>query len=91
VLNTAKLRQLVRSYVDCDTDEWYIWAAQSGGNKLKPRYLDLCNPLSANVFHRDITQLPDGAIIVFTPMEPPRESLLLKNGRPFLTELMIEV
>ena len=88
---TVRLRKLVRKNTGCETDEWYIWATRPNKGSTRPRYLDLNNPLSVNLFRKSIAQVSDKAAIIFTPMEPPPQNLFRAEGRPFMTELMIEV
>ena len=74
-----------------DADEWYYGAWHADTRKRKPRFLDLLNPLSADLFRRLIGGLNSNEVMLFTVMQPPVDHLWRREGEPYVGELMIEV
>ena len=57
----------------------------------KPRYLDLCNPLSVHIFRRSVRSSSVNTMVSFTRMEPSSANLFMEGQCSYVTELMIEV
>jgi hypothetical protein len=91
VTSAVMLWDLVRRQTRTDLDYWYFRVMLPSGKRTKPRYLQLSNPLSTHMFRRALGQAPEGSAVLLSPMEPPPESLFIKRGERFVTELMIEV
>jgi hypothetical protein len=87
----AALRDWMHDKLRADADEWYYGAWHADTRKRKPRFLDLLNPLSADLFRRLIGGLNSNEVMLFTVMQPPVDHLWRREGEPYVGELMIEV
>lgn len=91
VAATVLLRDFLRDLTGRTTNDWYFRAPRVKKGGLKPRYLDLTNPLSVQVLSRDLVALGPEDVVSCSPMEPPVEHLFSAGTGRFTTEVMLEV
>lgn len=89
--STAHLREIIHKASGTETDDWYYREMKVARGGAKPRYLDLCNPLSVNMFRRAIAGWSDDGVVSFARMEPTPDRLYTEEQGRFVTEVMIEV
>jgi hypothetical protein len=94
--SAAQFRRWVHTRMQTAVDDWYC-RLEDPGRKIedpvfhKPFYLDTANPLSICHFRKMVSPLPESGTIYFERMEPPLEHLMLSDGKPYMTEIMLEV
>ncbi|HEU4453023.1 MAG TPA: hypothetical protein VFR81_08180 [Longimicrobium sp.] len=86
----AKLREWVRARLRAEADEWYYRAPDPRGSGDRPRFLDLRNPLSAQLFRRALARAGEAGAVSLSVMDPPAGALWRRDGGRYVTELMIE-
>ncbi len=85
----ALLRDWVHERVR-PADGWYYRVVRSGAPPGKPLYLDLLNPLSVLAFRRELAAR--GTVgVSLTVAAPDADGLVRHGGRPYVSELMVEV
>jgi len=88
---TLQLREWIHEQTGSECDHWYYRAYSEARAVVRPRYLDLRNPLSAQVLRREVRSSGMTGRIVLERMEPRATGLFRDNGGTFVTEAMIEV
>jgi hypothetical protein len=86
---TISLRGLLRdaglSFTQC-----YCELFDPAAHQRRPRYFEICNPLSVHVFRRAVRSSSSSTVVSIARMEPPAENFV-REGQCFpMTELMIE-
>jgi hypothetical protein len=87
----VRLRDTLHFLTASRTDEWYFRTTRVSKAGLKPRYLDLRNPIGSQLLSREVASLEKNAVVSFSRMDPPIEHIRPIDGHRYTTEHMIEV
>ena len=87
---TLELRKNLRE-AGIDFRHSYFQPIDSAVPWHKPRYLDLCNPLSTHIFRRAVRSCSANTMVSLARMEPEPQNLWREGRCSYVTELMIEV
>ena len=92
LLATAELRDTVRALTGIQSEHWFYRLLSAGRGENKPRFLDLCSPLSILTLRKTLRSLPPESVLSFTEMRPgPQSGMFCNKDGPVSTELMIEI
>jgi hypothetical protein len=92
LLATVELRDAVRALTGIQSEHWFYKLLRAGRGENKPRFLDLCSPLSVLTLRKTLRSLPPESVLSFTEMRPgPPSGMFCDKDGPVSTELMIEI
>jgi hypothetical protein len=87
--STIALREILRE-AGVSFESAYFELHHSTISWRKPRYVEICNPLSVHAFRRAVRSSFDDTIISIARMEPPAKNGSRGEKCPHIMELMIE-
>lgn len=88
----AELRDQVHALTGVRSEYWFYKIFKAGKRENKPRFLDLCSPLSVLTLRKTLRSIPPGSVLSFTEMRPgPQSGMFFDQGGPVSTEVMIEI
>jgi hypothetical protein len=89
---TAELREEIHALTGVRSEHWFYRLLKAGNRKNKPRFLDLCSPLSVLTLRKTLRALSPRSVLSFTEMRPcPQSGMFVDSVGPVSTELMIEI
>lgn len=89
---TAELREMVHILTGVRSEYWFYKPLKSGKGENRPRFLDLCSPLSILTLRKTLRALPPESVLSLTAMRPgPQSGMFSDRDGPVATELMIEI
>ena len=92
LLATAELRDAVHAMTGIRSEHWFYKLFKAGKRENKPRFLDLCSPLSVLTLRKILRSVPPESVLSFTEMQPNPQSGMFSDGSgPVSTEVMIEI
>lgn len=91
LMATAELRDLVHRLTGAASEHWFYRLLKENKRE-KPRFLDLCNPLSLLTLRKTLRSHPPHSILSLTEMRPgPESGMFSDSEEPVSTEVMIEI
>jgi hypothetical protein len=92
LLATVELRDAVHALTGIRSEYWFYKIFKAGKRENKPRFMDLCSPLSVLTLRKMLRSLPPESVLSFTEMRPgPQSGMFFDQGGPVSTEVMIEI
>lgn len=92
LLATVELRDAVHAITGLTSEYWFYKVLETGKRGSKPRFLDLCNPLSVLTLRKTLRCLTTHSVISLMEMHPsPQSGMLTDADGPISTEVMVEV
>jgi hypothetical protein len=92
LLATAELRDAIHTLTGIRSEHCFYKLFKTGKRENKPRFLDLCSPLSVLTFRKALRSLPPESVLQFTEMRPgPQSGMFSDKDGPVSTEVMIEI
>ncbi len=92
LLATVELRDAVHAMTGIRSEHWFYKLFKAGKRENKPRFLDLCSPLSVLTLRKILRSVPPDSVLSFTEMQPnPQSGMFSDESGPVSTEVMIEI
>lgn len=92
LLAAAELRDQVHALTGIRSEYWFYKLFKAGKRENKPRFLDLCSPLSVLTLRKTLRSTLPESVLSFTEMRPgPESGMFVDQGAPVSTEVMIEI